>query len=81
MTCLKKYKNNGPGIVAHTSNPSTLEAEQKDFCEFRASLGYMASTGPNLSYRVKPYVKREKGEEKKEEERKEEKREGAVSQA
>lgn len=45
------------GIVAHTSNPSTREAKEVDFCELEASMAYLVLeqlelyNKENLSYK------------------------------
>jgi hypothetical protein len=45
------------GVVAHTFNPSTLDAEKVDACEFEASLVYKASSRTVKScYTEKPYL-------------------------
>jgi hypothetical protein len=54
---LLKLKSLQPGVVAHSFNPSTQEAE---LCEFKASLVQIASSRVRKGYTVRSYLKNNK---------------------
>jgi hypothetical protein len=42
-----KIKRHTPGMVVHTFNPSTQEAEEKDLCELEANQVYIRRSRPS----------------------------------
>jgi hypothetical protein len=53
VTITTTVENSDPGVVAHDSNPTSLEAETKD-PKFEASPGYTASwTQPKIKIKQK----------------------------
>jgi hypothetical protein len=50
---LLKIRELLPGMAAHTFNPSTLEAEAADLCDFSASLVYRSKFQVSQSYTEK----------------------------